>query len=240
MDDVSDRTEDRPVADCAALYERKRRELVEIVRAAPADARARRVPATPDWTVQDVVAHLTGLAADMNAQRFPAPDDRDGTRWTAAQVEPRRGRPLDDLVAEWDREAPPFEDALRALGYEIACHFVGDLTNHAQDVRHALGLRADDDADAIRVSLDHYLADLDRRLRERAVGVLEIDDGARVVTVGAGASRARLEVSPFELLRGVAGRRSRRQLVAMAWGGDGDAFVDELSAYGLPADDLTG
>ena len=39
------------------------------------------VPATPAWTVHDVLAHVIGLAADLNAQRFP--EDEGGVAWSA-------------------------------------------------------------------------------------------------------------------------------------------------------------
>ena len=44
------------------------------------------VPATPEWRVRDVLAHVVGLAADLNAQRFPAADDAGGSAWAAQQA----------------------------------------------------------------------------------------------------------------------------------------------------------
>ena len=53
----------------------------------------------------------TGIAPDLNAQQF---GDGGGDVWTDVQVSTRRGRSIDELAAEWDREAPVFEvDTMR-------------------------------------------------------------------------------------------------------------------------------
>jgi hypothetical protein len=233
--------QDRTTIDCGALYERKRCELLALVASAGTGALDELVMATPAWTVRGVLAHVVGLAADLNAQRFPAPDDVDGTGWTAAQVTRRRNATLDDLASEWDREAARFEEGLQLFGYELGSHYVGDLFNHAQDVRATLHAGRDDDRIAIGVSLDHYLGFLDGVLHEQSIGRLDLTFGTerRVVGEGApGASRASLDAAPFELLRAVSGRRSTAQLRALAWTGDAEAFLPFLSAYGIPETDL--
>src|SRR5689334_335574 len=58
----------------------------------------RRVPATPEWTVHDAVAHLVGTAVDINSGNL---DGVGSDAWTAAQVDRRRGASLAELVAEW-------------------------------------------------------------------------------------------------------------------------------------------
>ena len=58
------------------------------------------VPATPEWRVRDVLAHVVGLAADLNAQRFPAADDAGGSAWAAQQVAARRDLAVAAIVAE--------------------------------------------------------------------------------------------------------------------------------------------
>jgi uncharacterized protein (TIGR03083 family) len=232
---------DLTAVDCAALYERKRRELVTWLAGLPADALATPVPATPGWTVHDVVAHTVGLAADLNAERFPDPDDVDGDRWTSAQVEQRRSRTLGDLAAEWDAEGPRFAAGLRQFGYEISRHFVGDLETHVQDVRSALQAGPDPDMTAVRVALDHYVAALDERLGREdngRDGALELRfDGERVVA-GHGPIAASVAASPFELMRALSGRRSLRQLTTLEWAGDAERFAARLSAYRIPDDDV--
>lgn len=230
--------------DTGDLYERNRREFVGTALAL-SDARLQiRVPATPAWTVRDVLAHVVGIASDLNAQRFPASDDVGGAAWTDGQVARGSRRTIDDLVAEWDREAVLFEDGLRAFGYEFGSHFVADLHAHYQDVRNALGLTAETDELTVAVALDHYLGFVNDLLVADGWGRLEVVVGSDVRHVGGeGRCRARVSAPPFELLRAVSGRRSERQIRALDWHGDVDDFVRFMQTslgggYSLPEADL--
>jgi hypothetical protein len=89
----------RPV-DCGELYDGKRHELVDLMRSLGDEDLATMVPATPAWSVSDVLSHVVGITADLNAQRF---DVVDPDEWTARQVRERQGRSVDELAQEWDR-----------------------------------------------------------------------------------------------------------------------------------------
>jgi len=141
-------------ADCGAAYETLRQDLIALVRGLDPAERARTVPATPAWTVRDVLGHVTGLTEDLNHGNF---DGSDADAWTRHQVERHRDEPLDATIAAWDAEAPTFERGLRELGYEIGSHFVGDLLIHLVDVRAALDLPIDVDAPPVWIALDFYL-----------------------------------------------------------------------------------
>jgi hypothetical protein len=142
--------------DCGAIYERQRHELLAFARGLE-DAQLRTlVPATPLWSVRDVLAHVIGITADLNAGRF-GDGYADVEAWTAAQVDDRRDRTVDELGREWDTEAPRFEEGLRLLGYEIGSHYVGDLAQHDADARAALGRPHLDDEEVYTVGLDFYV-----------------------------------------------------------------------------------
>jgi len=53
---------------------------------------------------------------------------------------------------------------------------------------------------------------------------------------------ARLDVSPYEFMRGVLGRRSRSQLTAWDWELDDgvalDPYLDALMVFGMASDDI--
>ena len=100
--------------DPAARYEQERLAFVSRRGLLPVELLATRVVATPLWTVRDVLAHVVGIASDLNAQRFGAGD---GDAWSLAQVAARGVCSVDDLAVEWDREAPLFEAGLRLFGY---------------------------------------------------------------------------------------------------------------------------
>jgi hypothetical protein len=230
--------------DPGQVYERTRQAMVSTVAQLTAHQLTRIVPATPDWRVRDVVAHVCGLAADLNAQRFPAADDVGGAAWSAQQVAQRRDLPLEDVLAEWAREAPAFEDGLRLFGYVEGSHFVADLHAHHQDVRGALGLSRDDDPLTVAVALDHYVGYLGELLSDATWGTVEIVAGGETRVAGsAGRWHARLVAPPFEVLRALSARRSAVQVRALDWTGDADALVALLQSafaggYALPTADV--
>jgi uncharacterized protein (TIGR03083 family) len=237
--------ERKATIDTGVIYEQTRARFVHTVRTVQAHEAATPVQATPGWAVRDVLAHVVGLAADLNAQRFPDGDDIAGATWTTRQVEARRATSIADIVDEWDREAPTFEDGLRLFGYEEGSHFVADLHAHHQDVRGALGLSHDDDPLAVAVSLDHYLGFIDTMLRTSKWGTLAVTAAGEQRTLGEGGPHhAHVSGSGFEVLRTFSARRSERQVRRMSWEGDLDSLLTMLgelfsgSGYSLPELDL--
>src|SRR5438132_399041 len=70
------------------------------------DATGAAVPTCPRWTVHDVVAHLTGVCADILTGNLEgvATDP-----WTEAQVSSRKNRTMAELVEEWNELGPQVE-----------------------------------------------------------------------------------------------------------------------------------
>ncbi len=96
--------------------------------------RAATVPATPAWTVHDLLAHLAGGAADVVTGRM---DDAPGPEWTARHVGERAQLPVDELVHELQTNADAVahstvDNPRPAIVWDIAVH-------HA-DLHEALGL----------------------------------------------------------------------------------------------------
>ena len=217
--------------DCGQLYEGERLALLALVRSLSPEQLRTVVPATPAWTVHDVVAHVVGITADLNAGDLGGDD---GDSWTARQVERRSGRSIDELATEWDAEAPTFEDGLRLFGYELGSHFLGDLLQHRADLDHALGRpRRSDDDEALMVALDFYLDSFHQSLLEAGVAAEAIVDGERW-ELGGGDVVASVTAGRFELFRALGGRRADAQLRALDWTGDVDLVVPLVSRYGLP------
>ncbi|MDO8362562.1 MAG: hypothetical protein Q7V88_06675 [Actinomycetota bacterium] len=242
---MSDAAQRQATVDAGDVYEAVRQRFIATVRGVPADALLTMVPAAPEWRVRDVLAHAVGLPADLNAQRFPAAGDEGASAWTARQVAARAGTTIDELVAEWDREAPGFEDGLRLFGYGEGCHFVADLHAHHQDVRGALRLPADDHALTVAVALDHYLGFLHQMLCDASWGVVAVHAGAEVRVLGteAGANRAQVAGTAFEVLRSFSARRSPAQIRGLRWRGDVEPLLAVLQSgfsggYALPPVDL--
>jgi hypothetical protein len=158
--------------DCGLVCQRLRRQLIATLRSLDSRRLWTVVPATAAWSVRDAVAHVVGIASDLNAQRF---DVTDPDEWTAREVHERQQATLGDLDVEWQLEAVTFEEGLRLLGYEVGSHFVGDLLDHASDIHHALGLARIDGHEALVVGLDFYLDSCHRDLVAQDVGGLGVE-----------------------------------------------------------------
>ncbi len=221
--------------DCGAVYAATRARFVALMESLAPDGLASVVPATPAWTVRDTLAHVVGIAADLNTGMIETTDP-DG--WTARQVDTRRGRSVAEIVAEWDREAPAFEDGLRLFGYSVGAHFVGDLHAHVQDVRSALGLPADRDPLTVRVSLDFYLESWGEDVTADGAGSIEVIADDERLTIGTGPAFASLSGDPFEVLRACSGRRSADQIRHLTWTGDSERAIAGMSRYPLPDHEL--
>ena len=85
------------VEDCGARYEQLRQEFTALVEHAAPEELERPVPASPEWRVRDVLAHVAGLTADLNGGDIgPGEHDAAGRQLHQKQF----GRELTELVAD--------------------------------------------------------------------------------------------------------------------------------------------
>ncbi|MCW2868070.1 MAG: hypothetical protein JWR20_2258 [Marmoricola sp.] len=196
--------------------------VCELVTGVPPEAAERRVPACPDWTVRDLLSHVVGLGADVLAG--DEPDDHNET-WTQAQVDARRDRTVEQLVAEWRGLAGDLEAWMRAHGTRP----LGDVTIHEQDLRSALGVPGARDTGAFAA------------VRERMVGrfASRLGDLPPIALVGgswtwtsdggpADAAAVVVNASDFDLGRALMSRRTAQQL--RSWTTRGD-LAQHLGAF---------
>src|SRR5262249_60108099 len=108
-------------------------------------------PAAPDWRVRDVVAHLSGVTADINAGNL---DGVATDAWTARQVDARRDWSLDRLLEEWDTEAAKVEAVMATLPEVAMGQMTMDAATHEQDIRGGLERPGARDCDAGAIRLD--------------------------------------------------------------------------------------
>ena len=213
------------------------------------------VPATPEWNVRDVVAHVTGIAAD--AAKGALPEDLDlleqfrdddvvaaRDEFADSQVLRRRGAGAKSVLAEWDRAAPVLAELLDHVRDDPPLPFafdgviVTDLCVHADDVAGALGIPPNRGTAASRVAAAAYSFGIDYRVRalELPALLLRFDGKARVI--GEGPPGATLTTDGWELVRVLAARRSRAQIARLNWSGDKEPYLGILPAYGERSDDL--
>ena len=129
----------RMTTEAAAAYAEARERISALLREHPEKADATDVPACPGWTPKDVAGHLTGVCADILAGRLEglATDP-----WTAAQVDERRTKTLDEVLDEWKEVGPQVEQLLPSFPEWAAKQLVFDALSHELDLRDALGLPA--------------------------------------------------------------------------------------------------
>ncbi len=167
-------------------------------------------PATPGWTVHDVLAHLVGVTDDVVNGRLEGVATEP---WTAAQVEARRGVPTGALVDEWDANAERFESLLGGAPMEIAGQALFDAATHEHDIRCALGRPGARDSDALALAWEWLLA---TRPTTSAPTIRFVTEGGDEV-VGEGEPVATVKASRFEILRATTGRRSASEIESYGW-----------------------
>ena len=68
------------MAEASSAYRGGRERISEIASDTPDEALSRTVPACPDWTVRDLLAHMVGVAEDFAAGNF---ENAGSDEWTA-------------------------------------------------------------------------------------------------------------------------------------------------------------
>lgn len=218
-----------PADEVADRYGRARDRLIDHLRKLPAGVAATPVPSCPGWTVKDVVAHLSGLVADVLAG-VPPPLGTDAM--TSRQVAERAALGLDEICDEWAANAStivPFltDVPLRGLG------LTADLAVHGHDLAEAVDDIAHPADETTRTACERYVPPL----LERAAGLdlaLAVDLDGRTWPAEGGTTPLRLSASPTDFLRCVTGRRTRDDAEAvLGWEGDPTALLDRaFTQYG--------
>jgi uncharacterized protein (TIGR03083 family) len=196
----------------ADAYRAVRARTTELVQDASADSLERIAPATPEWRVRDVLAHLVGVSADAVAGRL---DGVATDPWTAAQVRARRDASVGEMLDEWRDTAPQFEQALTDLPDTIGGQAVTDAITHEQDIRHALGKPGARECDAIDVAFAFCCW---ARTQSGAPALRIITEHGETLA-GTGVPIATVEVSQFEFIRATTGRRCAAEVAAYRWEG---------------------
>src|SRR5436305_6232427 len=124
------------MADIGSIYAEGRARLTDLLASADPQQHAARVPGCPQWAVRDVIAHVTGVCADVLAGNIAGVGTEE---WTAAQVAERKDRSLPEILAEWSEVAPQVEAMAQHFPDRTAEQWELDLTTHEQDIRGALG-----------------------------------------------------------------------------------------------------
>ena len=201
-------------------YRSQRRAATELYRGLDEQRLAAAVPGCPQWTVRDALGHMVGLPADVAAGVMAGAGS---PAWTGKQVSDRASASVEDLLAEWEQTAPPFEASLAGLG-TIGWIFVMDLTMHLDDVREALGLPLG------ALVLDRLVDQAEKRAA--GVGTLVLHSEGNQGRIGAGEPVAELRIDDRgEMARVFGGRRTDDQVRALDWTGDPEPWLPVLPLF---------
>lgn len=216
-----------------AIYRRSRQAVVDLVGNLDEAGLATPVPATPAWTVRDVLGHLVGGCEDhVSGSDEGAPGDA----WTAAHVARLAPLPVHEVLDRWEAVGPTMEAWID--GDDRRWTFsVHDCWVHEHDLRAALEVPRRDDEAAARYSASAVWA-VRNRCREAGLPVpaFVVDD--EVVLAGDGPTIRFGDL--HDVGRVLFGRRSERQVRALDWSEDPGPWLPLLSFFPYPTEDLTG
>lgn len=233
--------------DGVTMYRGTRERTVALGRSLTDEQGALVVAATPAWTVKDNFSHLAGAAADVLAGRLEgvATDP-----WTAAQVEARRDRSLQEVVDEFEALGPAMDALVGELGDAVDPRLFIDEWTHEQDIRAAVGVPGGADAPVVAWAAPRMVDLWVRRVARAGLpplvvsleGVEHRADAAAPAAApeDAPAGEVRLAVDGYTALRVVVGRRSERQMRALDWSGTDDPgpYLDRLVVFSIAERDI--
>ncbi|MCZ7536992.1 MAG: maleylpyruvate isomerase family mycothiol-dependent enzyme [Acidimicrobiia bacterium] len=214
--------------DYGSLYRQTREAMCSFVTGLDDGQLAVRLPAVPEWTARDAIAHVTGICTDILSGNLA---DVGSDAWTAAQVVARRGADVASIVAEWSEVSPQIEAMAGAAGPEMASLLISDLVTHDLDVRGAFGDTSARSSPATALVYDFYATNLGTRLDGIGAPALRVIADRSEGIVGSGEPAATVRASRFELIRALSGRRSAGQIRAYDWDGDSEPYVEAFAEY---------
>lgn len=181
------------------------------------------IPATPGWSLLDLLAHLAGAATDLAGHDL---DAWSLDEWTAGQVAARRGRSRAAILEEWAAAAPAaaavVDDPIGiGLDEAFARMPIIDATGHEGDIREAIGLPATIAPEDWAIIGPHREVMLGFLLAAADVPPLRVctpegDDWC----LGGPTPGARLDLPRDELWRSLMGRRPRAVVETYSWSCD--------------------
>lgn len=188
------------------------------------------VPCTPEWTIKDVIAHVTGICADLAAGKL----EGTGTAaWTAAQVDSRSDKSVAEIIDEWATVGPGIEDVIDSFGELAGKSLLQDVVIHEHDIRCALDQPGARDTKDFAEALNFNLERLARRITKEGLPTLKVVVDSQERVLGEGEPTATLTTDSWTMLRLLAGRRSRDQIRGLEWDGDPSPWMDRISMYGF-------
>lgn len=212
--------------DFAGIYRSHRERLTLLVVGLDVRTLETQVPATPLWTVQDVFAHVAGVASDNSVGRLEgAPSEV----WTQRQVDERRGCTPTEIAGEWSDHGSTVEAMLETSGPAMSA-MVMDVVMHHCDVAGALGTRLPADDEGLRLSLRAANA-IAPRVDAAGLPALRIRTAGLDRVLGTSDEGISVGGDSYEITRALFGRRSLDQIAEFDWSADPTPYLPLFSFF---------
>lgn len=225
-----------PAADTPEAYRRARERMIVMVSEAT-DPDGTIVPACPEWTIHDLVAHLAGGSEDVLEGRMEGVTTKP---WTQAQVDRHRTSTTAELLRIWAEASEQVNQRVIHAPDELASRRVFDLATHEHDLRGALGRARHGWAASDEIAWRFVQVMFDHRIAALGLPPLRVVSIGHDVTLGGDEAGVTLRGDRHDVFRTLAGRRSHRQWAAMDWSGDPEPYlaIYANSPLGLSPHDL--
>jgi uncharacterized protein (TIGR03083 family) len=220
------------VPELSAAYHATRKRITAMAEDLDEASTARKVPACPDWTVHDLLAHVSGIPDALTSGDGPSGDLQG---WLDGLVDARREVPVAELLRRWAACADATSDLVDGGAGLLAI----DVVMHEHDLRGALGQPGARGAAELRAIVQPALELLVPAMKAAGLGSLVIDaDGVRWASHVARPG-CTLHVDPWEAARAIGSRRTAAELRALPASGDVEPYLAVIDAHlPLPAASL--
>jgi uncharacterized protein (TIGR03083 family) len=210
----------------AAIYHDIREGLLELAGDLSEGEWETMAPATPEWAVKDLYAHLAGVAADILAGNvmFPGTDE-----WTARQVGDRAPLTAGEICDEWRASGQQLDTLIGEVGPALSAAVI-DVWHHEQDARNAIGRQANRSGEGLRLALRSGNA-IGPKIGAAGLPTLAVTTDGYERLFGVGEPAVSVAGPPYELARAFMGRRSLEQIRGFDWSGDPEPYLPHFSVF---------
>jgi uncharacterized protein (TIGR03083 family) len=220
------------VPELSSGYHATRARIGDLVRDLDDDGLATRVPACPEWSVHDLVAHVVGIPEALAAGNVPSGDLQ---AWLDSLVEERRHDPVPELLDRWAACAAPTSALVDGGGSQL---FI-DAVSHEHDLRGALGRPGARGSAEVQGTVQLLLDLLAPAIVDAGLGALVIDSGGVRWASQFARPQCTLRVDPWEAVRVLQSRRTADEVRALPATGDVEPYLAVLHEHSpLPVTSL--
>jgi uncharacterized protein (TIGR03083 family) len=212
------------VPDLSDGYHATRRRVSELVRSLDPDALEARVPACPDWTVHQLLAHLTGIPEALTSGSFPTGDTQ---AWLEGLVVERQDVPVDELLDRWEACAAGTSAIVDGGAHQLLI----DVVSHEHDLRGAVGAPGARGSAEVRACVQLLLDLLSPAILEAGLGALVVDSGEVRWASQFARPGCTLRLDPWEAIRVLQSRRTADEVRALPLSGDVEPYLAVLAGH---------